>query len=153
MRTLTFGFLNLNFPPAGNAPPLDVIDAAAAAGFRSVGLRITGRRVEDPYAPVVGSATAIAALRERAAAAGMRLSSMTGYGFFPDLPLEAHTRVLEATARLGCDLVVLNVYYDDHDAFADALARLCEQAAAHGVRVGVEFMPFSGLRTLSQAQR
>ena len=52
-RTLTFGFLNLNYPPAANAPPLEVIEAAAAAGFDSVGVRITGRRLEDPYVDIV----------------------------------------------------------------------------------------------------
>jgi len=153
MRTLTFGFLNLNYPPAANAPPRDVIEAASAARFGSVGLRITGRRPEDAYTDIVGNEEAVRDLRDRAAGAGLRLSSMTGYGFFPDVPLDAHARVLEATARLGCDLVVLNVYYEDDDAFADALGRLCERAAAYHVRVGVEFMPFSGLRTLAQAQR
>lgn len=152
MRTLTFGFLNLNYPPAGNAAPLDVIEAAAAAGFQSVGVRITGRRPEDAYVPVVGNDDAIAALRERTTGHGMRMSSITGYGFFPDVPLDAHARVLEATARLGSDLIVLNVYYEDQVAFAGALARLCEVAAGYGVRVGVEFMPFSGLRTLAQAR-
>jgi sugar phosphate isomerase/epimerase len=153
VRTLTFGFLNLNYPPAANAPPLEVIDAAAAAGFDSVGLRITGRRPEDAYVDIVGNAAALREVKDRSARAGLRLSSMTGYGFFPDVPLDAHARVLDATARLGCDLIVLNVYYEDQDAFADALARLCERAAGYGVRVGVEFMPFSGLRTLAQAQR
>jgi len=153
MRTLTFGFLNLNILPAGNAPPLEVIDAAAAAGFRSAGLRISGRRIEDPCVPVIGNDRAIAELRERAQARGVRLSSITGYGFFPDVPYDAQVRVLDATARLGADLVILNVYYEDHAAFAEELARLCEAAAAHGIRVGVEFMPFSGLRTLPEARR
>ena len=153
MRTLTFGFLSLNYPPAGNAAPLDVIEAAAAAGFDSAGLRITGRRVEDEYVSIVGNPSAIAMLRDRAKASGMRISSITGYGFFPDLPFDHHARVLETAERLDSSLIVLNVYYEDHDAFADALARLCERAAAHRLRVGVEFMPFSGLRTLAQAER
>lgn len=153
MRTLTFGFLNLNILPAGNAPPLDVIEGAAAAGFRSAGLRITGRRIEDAYVPTVGNPHAIAELRDRAEAHGVRVSSVTGYGFFPDVPHDAHMRVLDATARLGCDLLVLNVYFEDHVAFTQELARLCEAAAVHGIRVGVEWMPFSGLRTLPQARR
>jgi len=153
MRTLTFGFLCLNHPPAGNPAPLDVIDAAAAAGFDSAGLRVTGRRIEDDYVSIAGNPTALAAVRDRANAAGVRISSITGYGFFPDLPLDHHARVLEAAERLDSDLIVLNVYYEDQDAFADALAQLCERAAAHRLRVGVEFMPFSGLRTLVQAER
>jgi hypothetical protein len=105
MRTLTFGFLNLNILPAGNAPPLEVIDAAAAAGFRSAGLRISGRRIEDPCGPGrrqrsrhrrAARARARRAACERAQARGVRLSSITGYGFFPDVPLR------RAGSRPGC---------------------------------------------------
>jgi sugar phosphate isomerase/epimerase len=67
--------------------------------------------------------------------------------------MDDQVRVLDATARLGCDLIVLNVYYVDQNAFTDALAALCVRAASFKIRVGVEFMPFSGLRSLSESQK
>jgi sugar phosphate isomerase/epimerase len=154
MRTLTFGFLNLNFPPASNAPPLDVVKAAGDAGFKSVGVRLTGRRVEDtPWEPVIGNKSRINDIRREAADRGMHISSTTSYGFFPDLPMDAHKRTLDATAELGSDLVVLNVYYEDHDALAKDLAEFCKAAEKYNIRAGVEFMPFSGLRTMQQTTR
>jgi sugar phosphate isomerase/epimerase len=153
LRILTLGFLTLNFPPAGNAPPLDTVKAAAAAGFKSVGLRIAGRRPGDDYPPVVGNAAAIRDIRKRLSDAGMRLSSAIGYGFFPDVALGDQARILDATAELGGDTVMINVFFDDHDAFAGTLNQFCALAAARRIRVAIEFMPFSGLKTIEDADR
>lgn len=153
MRVLTMGFLSLNRPPAGNAPPLETVEAAADGGFRSVGIRITGRRPEDEYTPVVSNPAMIKAIRNRASDRGLRLSSTIGYGFFPDLKMDEHARVLEATAALGVDLIMLNVYFDQPLAFADVFAEFCALAAPHRIRVGIEFMPFSGVKTLEETDR
>ena len=153
MRTLTFGFLNLNTLPTGTASPYDTLAAAAKGGFNSVGLRVTGRRVEDAFPSLVGSKSQIAALRQLAAESQVRISNVTGYGFFPDVGLEHHERVLETAAEIGCNLMLLNVYYQDQSAFVDALARLGECAARYDVRVALEFMPFSGLRTIHAAEK
>jgi sugar phosphate isomerase/epimerase len=153
MRTLTFGFLNLNTLPAGTVSPHETLAAATEAGFDSVGLRITGRRPEDPFPGLVGAASRIVALRQLATERGARISSVTGYGHFPDVGLDYHERVLEAAAELGCTLMLLNVYDDDHHSFTDVLAQMGERAAGYGVRIAVELMPFSGLRTLADATR
>lgn len=153
MRTLTFGFLNLNTLPTGTASPYDTLAAAAQGGFNSVGLRVTGRRVEDAFAELVGSHSKITSLRRSAVESGMRISSVTGYGFFPDIGLEHHERILETAAELGCKLMLLNVYYQDQSAFVHELARLGECAGLYGVRVALEFMPFSGLRTIHDAEK
>lgn len=150
MRTLTFGFLNLNVPPASSAAPLDVIRSAKAAGFRSVGIRASGRRVDDDFPSIIGNAQAIQEIRRVVVDAGMRISSVTGYGFFPDLALGHHERVLDVAAELGSSLCILNVYFDDHDAFADQLSAYAAAASERNIRAGIEFMPFSGVRTLQQ---
>jgi sugar phosphate isomerase/epimerase len=153
MRTLTFGFLNLNTQAGGIASPYETVASAVDAGFNSVGLRVAGRRVEDPFHEFVGSGARIAALRQFASDRGARISSVTGYGFYPDLDLAHHQRVLDTAAELGCGLMLLNVYHEDMLEFSDALARLGECAAGFAVRVAVEFMPFSGLRNLQEADR
>jgi len=153
MRILTMGFLTLNRPPAGNAPPLDTVEAAAAGGFNSVGLRITGRRPDDEYPPVIGNPAMIKAIRDRASDKGLRLSSTIGYGFFPDLKMDDHARVVEATAMLGVDLIMLNVYFEEPLGFVDTFAAFCALAAKHRIRVGIEFMPFSGVKTIEETDQ
>jgi sugar phosphate isomerase/epimerase len=150
MRTLTYGFLNLNSRAGAVVTPLEVLKAAHAADFNSVGLRATGRRPEDAFPGLVGDQDALAAVVAGAKARNMRISSFTGSGFFPDVSTDAHVRLLDSAASAGVDLVIANVYYTDHAAFSDQLNEVGVAARERGIRVGVEFMPFSGLRTLAQ---
>ena len=74
MRPLTLGYLTLE-----DVPPADLVDAAAAAGFEAVGIRITGRHKTDPYFPVVGHPEKIREIRRRLDDTGVRLSNIGAY--------------------------------------------------------------------------
>jgi sugar phosphate isomerase/epimerase len=143
----TLGYLTLD------APPLDTIDAAAAAGFSSVGIRITGRRVADPYTDVLGNRQAIAAIRRRIADTGLSLSNISAYHLYPDVAVDDLKRVMEAVVELGAGILVANSYDPDERAYVDKLARYCELGATAGVRIAVEFMRYSAVRTIHDASR
>lgn len=142
MPIMTLGYLTLD------AMPADTIGAAHAAGFSSVGIRITGRRVKDPYQPVVGNAPLIRDLRARLDGTGMRLSNVSAYHFHPDVEFHHLVPVLETVAALGSDTVVASSYVPVDARFIDLFDRYCETAAALGIRVAVEFMRYSALRSV-----
>ena len=74
MKTLTLAHLTIS------ATPMETVDAACAAGFGRVGLRICGRRPGDPFAtPVIGQPALIQALRDRAAQDGVAISNISAY--------------------------------------------------------------------------
>jgi sugar phosphate isomerase/epimerase len=148
MRILTFGFLNLNSIPGPAPTPHDVLRASASAGFRSAGLRISGRRVEDECLPIIGNQPAIRELRSIAEDSGMRISSVAAYGQFPETSIDDYKRVFDTIADLGSDLCLMNVYFDDMSAFSDRLAALSDISKDRNIRLGLEFMPFSGLKSI-----
>ena len=143
----TLGYLTLD------APPADTIDAAAAAGWSSVGIRITGRRRADPYAQVIGNRAAIADLKKRAADQGLLLSNISAYHFYPDVSLDDLARVMDTVIDLGSKIVVANSYDPDEGAYVEKLRRYCEHGRAAGVRVAVEFMKYSAVRSIHDAKR
>lgn len=144
--TRTLGYLTLD------APPADTIDAAANAGFSSVGIRITGRRIADDYVPVIGNRAAIADLRKRAADQGVTVSNVSAYHFFPDVSVDDLKRVMDTVVELGSTMVVANSYDPDQAAYVDKLAQYCEHGREAGVRVAVEFMKYSAVRSLEEAR-
>jgi len=95
MRTLTLGFLN-----CPEVPPHELVTLAADAGFESVGIRITGRRVGDPYTPVIGNPSAIADIKARLRDTGVGLSNVSAYHLYPDVSL----RALQQRSNQGCDV-------------------------------------------------
>lgn len=147
MKSLTLAHLALG------TTPHETIDAAAEAGFGAVGLRICARRPGDPYAgePILGHPAAARALRDRAAARGVRLSNVSAYQFYPDVGMDDVAPVIEAAAELGAPIIVANGFDPDTGRFSSLFARYCESAAAAGIRVALEFLPYSGVRTLDSA--
>lgn len=131
----------------------ETVDAAAAAGFGAVGIRICARRPGDPYAgkPLVGDLAGAKALRQRAADRGIRLSNVSAYQFYPDVTWEQVAPVVDATHALGAPIIVANGFDPDVQRFSATFARYCEAADAAGIRVALEFLPYSGVRTLDAA--
>jgi sugar phosphate isomerase/epimerase len=142
---LTFGYLTLSLPPA------ETIDAAAQAGFTSVGIRITGRRVHEDYTPVLRDAAVRRDIRARLADAGMRLSNVTAYHLFPEVELSHMKQVIDATAELGAGILLAHSYVPVDDRLVDLFAAYCEYAAQYDIRVACEFMRYSQVPTLEAA--
>lgn len=147
-RILTLGFLN-----CPEIPPRELVEVAARAGFRSVGIRITGRRVGDPYAEIVGNSRAIAAIREEADAHAIRLSNISAYHLYPDVTLREVVPVLDAAQALQADLLVISCYDADYERFCTMLRGYADAAAQRAVRLAIEFVPFSKAPTLDHALR
>jgi sugar phosphate isomerase/epimerase len=143
----TLGYLTLN------AGPLETVEAAAAAGFESVGIRITGRRIADEHPKVIGNLQMIRALRQRVADAGMVLSNVSAYHFYPDVRMDELDRAMEAIIELRCGILVSNSYHPDEASYVAALQRLCATGRSAGVRVAVEFMRYSAVKSLGDALR
>ena len=134
------------------ATPAQTIDAAAVAGFGATGIRICGRRPGDAFAtPVLNNPATIVALRNQAAELGVRLSNVSGYQFYPETRIEDVEPVIDATAELGVPILVANSFDPDASRFIDTFSAYCELAEKARIRVALEFLPYSGIRTLQAA--
>jgi sugar phosphate isomerase/epimerase len=146
MRTLTLGFLN-----CPEVDPLALVDVAADAAFDSVGLRITGRRLGDSFRPIVGNAAALAEIRERARSRGMRIANISAYHCYPEIGRDKLEPLVDATAALGSDMILVSGYDPDHERFGDMLSEYADIAAQRGIRLFLEFVPFSQVKSLPAA--
>jgi sugar phosphate isomerase/epimerase len=148
-RELTLGFLTLG----AQAAPLEVIDAAAGAGFGAAGLRISGRNPGDPWPSVDGDASALARIRDHAAAAGVRISSVSGYFISQQVRLEHLLATVDAARRVGAPMILQGCFDPDLARVAVLLRDYARAAADAGVRIALEFMPMSSMKTIAHAQR
>ncbi|MEK9644481.1 MAG: sugar phosphate isomerase/epimerase [Alphaproteobacteria bacterium] len=148
MRPLTLGWLTLL-----EAPPADVVRAAAAAKFDAVSLRITGRTPDDPHPTVVGDAGALRALKSELDASGLPLTSASIYHLYPAIGLDQVLPALEASAALGARAVVVTCMDPDEARWTAFVAACCDRAADFGLWLALEFTPYSEARTLEQGAR
>jgi sugar phosphate isomerase/epimerase len=142
---LTLGYLTLS------TDPISTVEAAGKAGFRSVSIRITGRRLADPYVEIVGQGAAIAAVRRRLDEYGLRLSNIAAYHFYSDVESVHLDAALDTAAALGTGTVIANSYLTDQSRFFDLFCAYCEMAEKRGLRIALEFMPYSQVKSLAAA--
>lgn len=146
---LTLGFLTLG----AQAAPMEVLDAAAAAGFGAAGLRVSGRHPGDAWPSVDPRSQDLERLREEAGARGVRISSISGYYLSPATRPEHLLCNVEAARRTGAPLIMQGCFEPDLARVARLLPGYAQAAAAAGVRIALEFMPMSALRNLHDTLR
>lgn len=142
---LTLGYLTLDIDP------LCTVEAAGKAGYKSVGIRITGRRVVDASTEVIGRRDTIRAIRQRLDDHGLRLSNISAYHFYPDVTLSHLEGVLDTAAELRADMVICNSYLADQSRFFEMFCAYCDMARLRSIRLAIEFMRYSQVKSLAAA--
>lgn len=150
---------------AGSVLGLDFeqrLEAAAAGGFTATSL------FPFEVARAAAAGTPPAALRERFEAAGVRIAVLDPLArWLPswrspgELPADdpAHgdytaAELFPMAVELGAEMLSVLALYDppvDAAAGAPAFAALCDEAAAHGLRLQLEFIPGTGIPDLAAA--
>jgi len=149
VRALTLGFLSLG----ANASPLDVLAAAAEAGFGAAGLRISARDPGDPWPQPDATGDGLEQIRARAKALSIRISSISGYYMSEKTSLPHLLANVEAARRLGAPLISQGCFEPDLARVGGLLRGYARAAADAGARIALEFMPMSSLKTIADAQR
>lgn len=125
-----------------DAPPADVLAAAAAAGYDAAGLRL------DPARHTVAEARQ---LRRQAEELGLRLLDLEVLRLGPDRSLDDHRRLLDLAEALGAHHLLTVSQHHDRAATVDDLGRLLDAARGARTRVALEFMRFTEVATLGDA--
>lgn len=121
---------------------VDVIEAAAAAGFDAAGLWVdpaewTARHTREAEAAL--------------AANGLPALDVEVVWIRPDTTLDDHRRVIDVGARLGAANVLCVSSHPDPGVTVSALRALCRHAEGSAMRVALEFGIFTEVPTLARA--
>ena len=136
-----------------NASPPEVVTAAAAGGFDAVGIRITGHKPGEGTAPVAGNPALVREILSRRDEAGIAITHVSTYWVTPELTLADFRPVIETAAALGARMIGVNCGDPDEARFVAFMAAYCEAAARYGLKLALEFMPYSGAKDIEQAER
>ena len=119
-----------------------MVSAAAAAGFDAAGIWVEPERWEP---------STTRSVRKRLADTGLRVLDVEVLVLGQDVPDGALDRSLEIGAELGARYALVIGTDPDAARTAERFGRLCERAAAGGMRLALEFMRFTAVRTLADA--
>jgi len=146
---------NLSVADAG---PLELLDAAAEAGFDSVNMWLVPPPAMAAFTvkcgtmvPVVGDTRLIREINRRIAATGVEVFEASCGWLSPAFDPSATGPVLDSMAQIGTRRVSLVGWDADRARLVANLAVLCADAATYGIAVTLEFMPYSAVRTVAEA--
>jgi sugar phosphate isomerase/epimerase len=134
------------------APPPDLVSAAAAAGFDAVGVRVWPAGDEPPY-PMLGDTPMMRDTLARLADTGVGVLDVEVLRLRPDSRHDDALRILDAGTRLGARGVLVICNDPDESRLVDRFGAICDAGGERGLRICLEFMIFSAVRTLADALR
>jgi len=134
-----------------DADPVALVQAGAAAGFDAVGLRITPPFPTDRIVEVIGDPPLQRRITERLRDTGLAILDVEAFWLFPETDVAAWLPALDVAAALGARHVLTVGNDPDRDRMAANFARFCEAAAERGLRIMLEFIPYSELHSLQDA--
>ena len=133
--------------------PPELVDAAAAAGYRYVGLRMTKVTAEEPHYPLTYDPALMRATKTHLAATGVEVLDIELARFTSGDSPRDYLRFLEAGAELGARHVITQLPDSDFSRKTDRFAELCQLALPLGLTVDLEFPSWTETPNLTEATR
>jgi sugar phosphate isomerase/epimerase/4-hydroxyphenylpyruvate dioxygenase-like putative hemolysin len=133
--------------------PPELVDAAAEAGYRYVGLRLTRVTPQEPHYPLATDPALMRTTKVRLAATGIEVLDIELARISPDERPRDFERVLAAGAELGARHVIAQLPDPDRARKIDRFAELCELARPFGLTVDLEFPSWTETPDLDAATR
>ena len=133
--------------------PPELVDAAAAAGYRYVGLRMTKVTAEEPHYPLTYDPALMRATKTHLAATGIEVLDIELARFTSGDSPRDYLRFLEAGAELGARHVITQLPDADFSRKTDRFAELCQLALPLGLTIDLEFPSWTETPNLTEATK
>ena len=133
--------------------PPELVEAAAEAGYRYVGLRLTRVTSQEPHYPLATDPALMRTTKVRLAATGIEVLDIELARISPREEPRDFVRVLEAGAELGARHVIAQLPDPDRTRKIDRFAELCQLARPLGLTVSLEFPSWTETPDLTEATR
>jgi len=135
-----------------DATPPELVTVAAAAGFRTVGIRLTAPpSVGVPPYDMLSEGPLLRETLRRLTDSAVSVLDTEILRFEPGQAAGIPDRFLEVSARLGARNVLVMSAEPEEPRTLDRFCELCDRATPYGLQVCLEFAIFTGVRTLAQA--
>ncbi|MEV6915608.1 sugar phosphate isomerase/epimerase [Amycolatopsis sp. NPDC051106] len=134
------------------SPPA-LVDAAASAGYRYVGLRLTRVTPQEPHYPLATDPALLRSTKARLAATGVDVLDIELARIGPRDEPRDFLSVLEAGAELGARHVVTQLPDPDPVRKVDHFTELCDLARPFGLTLDLEFPSWTETADLTEAVR
>jgi sugar phosphate isomerase/epimerase len=133
--------------------PPRLVEVAAGAGYRYVGLRLNRVTPSEPLYALADDRALMAETKARLADSGVAVLDIELARMGPDQDARSYLPILEAGAELGAAHVLTQLPDPDFDRAAGHFAALCDLARPLGLSVDLEFISWTETPDLARAAK
>lgn len=142
--------LGLDFLSMGNAHPRDHIEAAAANGFDSVGLRLIAPVGLTLAHDMVNDDKILKDTLAAQKNTGIKVLDVEAFTIAQDTEISELKPYFDVAAQLGTKIVQAVVEDSDLNRAKDRFAEMCQLAAGYRMVIALEFMKWRTLKSLAE---
>ena len=132
------------------SPPV-LVEAAADAGYRYVGIRLNRVTPDEPHHPIATDPTLLKKTKQALATTGVEVLDVELARVGPHDDPKQYLRLLEIGAELGARHVITQLPDSDRDRKTEHFAQLCDLAAPLGLTIDLEFPSWTETPNLAEA--
>jgi len=148
---MTFPF-SLAFLTTWDVGPVEAVRIAGQEGYDMVGLRLLPAAPTEPDYPILTDPAVQRELLAALADTGVKLADIEIARLKPETDIAAFEAFCAVGQKLGARNILVAGDDRDHARLTETFARFAELAAQYDLTADLEFMPWTGVKSLREAQ-
>ena len=134
------------------ADPVSAVKLAASCGYDLVSFRLLPAG-DEPLADLMGDDRLLRDVKAAMADSGVSMADAEMIRLKPETDLARFDPFLDRIAELAAKHILVAVDDPDEARATDTYGRLCQRVAPYGFSADLEFMPWTGVKTIQDARR
>ncbi len=135
-----------------HAPVLDFLDAAAASSFSHVGIRLKEPQPSSALHKIMQTPETRRSLVRRVKDLGLKVLEVEAFWINEDFDIDVFKTCMEVAEQLTPHVFLVVGNDTDGGRLLDNFCRVVELGNSAGMRTGIEFIPYTAVKTLHEAQ-
>ena len=144
-------FFSLAYLTLPNTHPVDQIEIAAQCGYEGVGLRTISQHLPGEPDYALANGRMFQMVRAALERTGVRLMDIELARVADGVDVMSYKKEFALGAELGAKYAIASVWSADRDFSRVQFEKMCDLADKYGMKLNLEFVPFSNIPGLTEA--
>lgn len=143
---------SLSFLTVADVSPVEAVKIAAKCGYAAVGLRLLPAAPNEANYPILTDASLIKETQTALNDTGVKVADVEIVRITPDFAPEKYAQFLDVAAQLGAKHILVAGNDPEQARLIQNCAQFCELSKQFGLSCDLEFMPWTNVKNLAQAE-
>ena len=143
---------SLSFLTVADVSPVEAVKIAAKCGYAAVGLRLLPAAPNEANYPILTDASLIKETQTALNDTGVKVADVEIVRITPDFAPEKYAQFLDVAAQLGAKHILVAGNDPEQARLIQNFAQFCELSKQFGLSCDLEFMPWTNVKNLAQAE-